>query len=327
MTRSFAASMSVLALLAGSLAADSLDYVTTQSSIFDGEITNNYDSIAGLSQHGGGANQSWTFTSNPTTSITGLTSSFTSITNGYALDTQNGSYTMGQAYATANLATGTVGVSSSGQSYNGDGTISLIGVGWGTALGQMQDAITFDNTTGGTAYVTVTWTVDGSVVSTPGTDNQNLDFVFCLSSGNCSGNPSGYPLQGGGAVFQFQDSGGALTTTMPTSGYVSTSITPGANNTSFTFTGVIAVPEGMSADGLNAYLSDTCGNGTTCDFSHTGTLGISDPAGVSFTSNSGVLLTQQTTSTVPEPSTYGLMLAEMSLVVFQVRRRIQQSRR
>ncbi len=80
----------------------------------------------------------------------------------------------------------------------------------------------------------------------------------------------------------------------------------GVNTTTETFTGVFAVPTGISMDALNAWLQVSCGDGDTCDFSHTATFDLSSLNGVSYTSSSGVLLTQ--TGSVPEPSSWAMML-------------------
>jgi hypothetical protein len=80
----------------------------------------------------------------------------------------------------------------------------------------------------------------------------------------------------------------------------------GANTTTETFTGVFAVPAGMSTDALNAWMEVSCGDGDNCDFSHTATFDMSTVNGVSYTSSSGVLLTQS--GSAPEPASWVMML-------------------
>jgi hypothetical protein len=179
----------------------------------------------------------------------------------------------------------------------------------------MQDAVTFTNTTGQTQNITVTWAFDG----TAGTSLDGLDFLMCFGGGTlCQGNSDStlHSPVNAGQLFTFTEScidGNCSdpnpTTTMPTSGWVSTSVV-GANTPNETFTGIFAVPAGVSTDTLNAWLEASCGDGDTCDFSHTATFGISDVSGVTFTSDSGVLLTDAGTGTsaVPEPSSWVLML-------------------
>jgi hypothetical protein len=290
--------------------ASSISYVSVYADAGFGGITNSYDSVAGLATHGGGADQTWSFTSNPSTNVLGLTSSsvgtvFTSF------DPQNGSTANAASSASANLATGILGASAGGFC-SGTG-FPANACGEGSSLAEMQDLLTFTNTTGLTKNITVTWAFDG----TAGSSLDGLDFLFCFGAGtSCLGNPNGAGPHGpinGGQIFTFTEDcidGNCgdpnPTTTLPTAGWVSTSVT-GANTTTETFTGVFAVPAGMSTASLNAWLEVSCGDGDSCDFSHTAALGISSVNGVSFTSSSGVLLTG-TGSSTPEPSSWAMML-------------------
>lgn len=89
-------------------------------------------------------------------------------------------------------------------------------------------------------------------------------------------------------------------------GIVSVGETAGANGTGKNFQGGFAIPNGTSTETLNAFILTSCLI-ATCDFSHTGTLSLGSlPSGVSFTSSSGVLLSDD--SAVPEPPTWGLLL-------------------
>jgi hypothetical protein len=176
----------------------------------------------------------------------------------------------------------------------------------------MQDMLNFTNTTGQTQNITVSWAFDGSA----GSSLDGLDFLFCFgATTSCLGNSNGAgphsPINAG-QIFTFTENcidgncGDPNPTTMlPTSGWVSTSVT-GANTTTETFTGIFAVPAGMSTDSLNAWLEVSCGDGDSCDFSHTATLNISSTNGVSYTSSSGVLLTGS--AAAPEPSSWATML-------------------
>lgn len=64
---------------------------------------------------------------------------------------------------------------------------------------------------------------------------------------------------------------------------------------------------------LTASLYGQAFNGAHVDFANTGTLSLVLPSGLSFTSESGLLLTAQT-APVPEPQTYVLMLAGVGFV-------------
>ena len=300
----------VAAVLSVPVLATPISYVSVQANEAAGGITNMYDSVAGLSTHGGGVDQTWTFTSTPATNILGLTSS--SVATTFAgFDPQNGSTSNDSSSASANLATGILGVLASGFC-SGTG-FPPSGCGLSEGLAEMQDQLAFSNTTGSTQNITVTWAFDG----TSGTQLDDINALFCFgATTSCLGNPNGSGPHGpinDGQIFTFNSEciDGSCgdpnpTTTMPTTGWVSTSVT-GAGTTTETFTGVYAVAAGTSTDSLNAWLQLSCGLGDTCDFSHTAALGISLVNGVSFTSSSGVLLTQ-TGSQVPEPSSWAMML-------------------
>ena len=290
--------------------ASAISYVSVYADAEAGGITNSYDSVAGLATHGGGANQTATFTSTPSTNILGLTSASVGTTfTGF--DPQNGSQANDTSSASANLATGVL--RAYGQGFCSGTGFPANACGDGQALAEMQDLITFTNTTGQTQDITVSFAFDGSAGS-------SLDHVFTFfcfgATANCAGNANGAgphgPI-GGPPVFKFTEDcidgncgNPNPTTVMPTGGYVSSSVT-GANTTTEAFTGVFAVPAGMSTDALNAWMQISCGDGDTCDFSHTATFGMSTVNGVSFTSSSGVLLSQ-TRSAVPEPSSWAMML-------------------
>jgi hypothetical protein len=292
------------------MASSAFSYVSVYADAEAGGITNGYDSASGLATHGGGANQSWTFTSTPSTNILGLTSASVATTfTGF--DPQNGSQANDSSSASANLATGIMRTYAQG--YCSGTGFAANACGDGQALAEMQDLVTFTNTTGQTQDITVSFAFDG----TAGSSLEHISAFFCFgASGNCEGNPNGSgphgPI-GGPPVFQFTEDcidgncgNPNPTTVMPTGGYVSSSVT-GANTTTEDFTGVFAVPTGTSTDALNAWIEISCGLGDTCDFSHTATFGMSTVNGVSFTSASGVLLTQ-TGSATPEPASWAMML-------------------
>jgi hypothetical protein len=108
--------------------------------------------------------------------------------------------------------------------------------------------------------------------------------------------------------------------------------------------GIFSIPAGLSTDYVYANLETGCGGGgtvllgvrsggTSCDFSHTGALSLGglDGTGVSFTSGSGMLLSQTQTA-APEPGSWILMMAGVGLVGLAKLRvarntRLQESRR
>jgi hypothetical protein len=298
-----------LLVLAGQSTASTLYEVTTNSAA--GVVTSNYDSINGLSQHigtcfvGPGTAQGpcGTVSSNPASNILGLTAASTAATT-QTYDPQNGVYGSASASAYANLATGTLGTSVFGPQCSPATPTCADG---GSTAATMQDTVTFFNTTGQTVFIPITWSFDGAVASnavTPAVDQYTIISTFCIASGNiCAfgNNPN---------EFQFINSSGAVTNTLPTTGWVASSVTPGMNATSETFQGTFAVASGTSTDFLIASLQLHCVV-EDCDFSHTGSLSFGTlPTGLSFTSGSGVLLTQ----TTPEPGSALLIACGIALM-------------
>jgi hypothetical protein len=315
--------IAAVASLAGPSAAETLPfpYVTTLSSIFSGGVDDNYDSVTGLSQHpgscflqGGGTGPCATLSSSPSTNTLGLTAASVAITNGVAFDPNNGISGFGAASASADLASGIVGVYANGPNCstpNASGCDS-----GGSATAEFQDSLTFTNTTGNAVNIGINWSFDGTTVSLGTFPAVTATSLFCFGPGTaCAGNPNGSP-HGPNAVetFTFTDSNGSTANAMPTGGWVSTAVTPGANATSETFHGVFTIPTGVSTDSLNAWLEVSCLI-STCDFSHTGAFTFDTlPSGVTFNSSSGVLLTAAS----PEPGTWALSLGALAL--FAVRR-------
>src|ERR1700683_4162684 len=102
-----------IVLLSGIGFADSISFISLQADAAAGGIANTYDSVTGLSTHGGGANQTWTFTDSPSTGSLGATAGSMGTTfSGF--DPQNGSTANATSSASANLATGVLGLSAGG---------------------------------------------------------------------------------------------------------------------------------------------------------------------------------------------------------------------
>ena len=283
-----------------------IDYVTVSSQQYFGGNANTYDSITGLSQHLGNGVTA-TFTSTPSTDITGLTAASVSTT------AQFGSPDVATSIssASANLATGILGIYATGNC-----TLPNVNCnGEAFASAEMRDLLTFTNTTGTVQDIEVSFAFDGTVALGGLADRnvQNVDLCFIAGTFQCLGTSEEFTYTDGSISGPTPP-----TLTVPTSGWVSTSILPGANGYSDTFLGTFAVPAGVSSATMSAFMKVDCGvDGTTCDFSHTGQLSIAQPAGVSFTSQSGVLLTQS----VPEPATFGF--AALALLAGALRKRRQ----
>jgi hypothetical protein len=285
--------------------ADSIDYISTSASIFAGAYNNNYDYLTGLQQHvtPNDANASISSSSVPGTNIPNLF--FASQTlSGTVLDPHTGNPSVASSSAFVNLAAGTLGMSDSGSQ----------GVGGGSDA-RMLDSVTFLNNTGHSAPVDVFWTVNGTFsVGTAG--RADLNSTFCIGPGN-----PGLPACSNEIQYAFS---AGLKTEQFIAGWNSSSLTPGNNEGFEVFHGVITIPNGQSTDGLYADLNMLCGGGiggSSCDYTHTGSLSFGLPTGVSFSSASGVLLTQ-TAATVPEPASVVLLgLSLCAIGIGRFRRR------
>ncbi len=313
--------------LASPVMASGISFVTTGVTALG--AFDDYDSVTGLSGQVGSCFSSTppfspvpcaTLTSTPATNVTGATAASTSL-SGFGFDPQNGSSTGVSALAMANLATGTVGGSVTLDSCSPPNSLAC--APGGHSYEEIQDQLTFHNLSGQVEDISISWTFDGTVTPTLPNgfgNNYSVLSVFCFGAGTtCAGNVNSLPHGPlSASAFKYTDSAGTITNNMPTSGWVSFSVTPGANATSETFSGIYAVPAGTSTASLNAFLDLTCVT-ASCDFSHTGTLNIGAlPGGVSYTSASGVLLTQ---SAAPEPDTWA-MLACGALLAALGRKRI-----
>jgi hypothetical protein len=302
-------------------AAIAVDYVTSYSNLYSGGELVSYNSINGLAQFlsanpGGTTVTLTTVASTPSTNVLGLTAASTALA-GMQFNPQTGRTSTASASSYANLATGMIGAGAAGSVQSG----TTIAGGVAFAGAEMEDTITFNNTSGHTVNIDVFWTFDGTMpIATTG---ESIDNLFCLAAGaSCLGNsnPGTGVLNGppnGGQFFRLEDnfSLGLPTDpfiTEPTTGWVSSSFTPSINADSGTFHGVFAVPSGISMDSLNAYFDIKCLE-ATCDFTHTGALSFGGLDGVSFTSGSGVLLTQSGAA-APEPGSWILMMAGLGLI-------------
>jgi hypothetical protein len=308
-------SLASIIFMAGPAKAATIDYVKDYSSLFSNQIQ--YDSIGGLTQslnsnQAGSPVTLTTLASTPSANVLGLTAASTSL-GGTSFDPHNGLTGAASASAYSNLATGSIGAYATGSVAGG-----TISTGQAFAGAQIQDAVTFNNTSGHTVNIDVFWTFDGIAPVATGATSE--DILFCLGAAtSCVGVPS-VGVQGpinAGQFFHWQDSlllglPSDPAITLPTAGWVSSVFLPGGNAASGTFHGVFAIPAGLSTDSLNAFFAISAA-GATADYSHTGTLSFGGLNGVSFTSASGVLLTQ-TPAAVPEPGSWILMMAGLVLI-------------
>ena len=307
--------------------AATISYVQVLTSSFGG-LHNQYDSINGQQQqtsNGPNINGTVTASVGPTNASVTLNSSSFSPNNGISESSAASAY--------ANLALGTVGVSSSGSaSVNNEPALAEA-----TAQAAIQDTLTFHNLSGHVVDIDVYWTFDGTISTTSDVSRTDFGSYFCFATpvtscqaqGGIGGGGIIQPASGSRFNYQYSLVGfGGLSVTTPSSGWATSSYTSsplspggtlgiGVSNIAVTFHGVYALAAGTSTEGVYGSLTDICGGGMVatqgCDFSHTGSLSFSlnDP-GVSFTSASGTLLTGA--GAVPEPAEWSLVVIGLGLL-------------
>jgi len=149
---------------------------------------------------------------------------------------------------------------------------------------QMEDTLTF----GAAGVVTMGFVLDGNLTA------QSIDSSYTQAIQYFIGTADMDWTAGTGA--------GEGPATGSTGGFSTFSFTNDAIN-GFTFTGTFSVAAGEVLN-LNYLQTMNCNIGENCDFGNTGQMSLT---GVPFTSNSGVFLTQQSGSAVPEPGSLLLM--------------------
>lgn len=192
---------------------------------------------------------------------------------------------------------------------------TLIGCG-GTCLG-----------TGGSAFPealfddTLHYTITDAAPSAVGTFHAHLDGSIGLEGGN--GN---YSLTDSFIFGPGSGCWGSQTGLTPgpcgsqNYGWLTSSFS-NQTATGFDFTGTFSITDGSSGLFLAA-LQLGCSGGALCDFSNTASFSLTVPSNVTWTSDSGVLFSQQQ-SAVPEPATFGiagLALAALGILKRRSRR-------
>jgi hypothetical protein len=166
---------------------------------------------------------------------------------------------------------------------------------------EIQDLLQF--AVGGTGSDTITFglSLDGSVASAYG-----LDYSMLVQ-------------ENFGTAFEYWDAGSAAPpNTSPTSGW-NTALFTNNSETGFNFTGTMTVTNGETVPIL--FLEQLeCVDGTVCDFSNTTQMSLILPSDVTYTSASGVFLTQ--TAATPEPSSLMLFGSGIAAVLCARRRRM-----
>jgi hypothetical protein len=258
-----------------------------------------YDSRSGSTLTEGG-NAGFSFTSSGSPNVSGLTSSFDQTSAQAPGSLSPFALVTASAYASADLASGSVRISGTG-----DITVSNNGVyGPGEASGSADlfDQLTF-HVAGATAStvtpITVTYSFDGTSTVLSQSIGQETFTGFADVTSNLTFNNAV-------ADYNFSTSNATPIST-DVSGWASQtfSATPGL----FTFQGVFDISGATFVMPISLSTSYAC-QAATCDYSHTGVIGLSLPGNVTYTSDSGVFLTQPLTES-PEPSSW--MLAIVSI--------------
>jgi hypothetical protein len=192
----------------------------------------------------------------------------------------------------------------------------------GRARAQLNDVITF-NVAGANASTVTTvgldFTLEGTVA-----EFRNFDYLYDLKM-----YANGREGLGVGFTTYFYDdvadprnyvgwavSGG----TGEPAGFTSWELLAGTA-TEKHLRGTFTLTGAQTVFGLIMGFSLQCSGGNDCDFGNSGHLNFVLPDNVSFTSDSGLLLTGAPVAAVPEPETYALMIAGLGLMGWLGRRR------
>ena len=288
----------LITVLAGSLVLASPGLAATQILVQAGATGNTggfysqsvrYFSPVGLTFEDSGPLNGTTATHSPGSAPAGLT---TFKVAGAVTGTASGS-----SEASANLQAGTVGAKAASDTFNGVGNASA----------ELYEDLTFFVAGGGSRQVTVTSSLDGSIGSFANANSlSGLSYNMNFGASNFS-----YVSQGSRLGFAFN--------TGTPAGWDSFSFT-NVTETGFDFTGNFTVTDGERRS-FSQRLYLICQEGVTCDFSNTGRVGLQLPAGVSFTSGSGVFLQPPATGPVPEPASWAMLISGFGLAGGAMRRR------
>lgn len=215
----------------------------------------------------------------------------------------------GSAYASANLLTGSLHATSINAGYSDS-----------RAAASLMDSVTF-HVPGATAATRTPVLVDLQLTGTitvGDVNNHSVNYLygFAISGPGDSGGNVGWQtvLSSGAPENNYVGWSGCCGYAAP-NGWASWELLEGTA-TSKHFRGVLMVPGNNTTYDIRTYLGLGCAGSISCDFGNSAHLRFELPAGVTFTSESGLLLTA-----VPEPGSQALLLAGLGVVGLLMRRR------
>jgi hypothetical protein len=244
-------------------------------------VAGNFSSTPGITINSNDPNATINFSPNPALLLGGLTNAMLGVTSEAGTAAVSGSLATGATHLTSTTAD--------------EQPVSEASVNIG-----MIDGLTFHVLGGGSANVTLTYALDGNLgFGVNGSYSQAIRYE--IGSANM-----------GWTAADDSSGGSAQVGTGETAGFTSFTYT---NDTpsGFQFQGTFTVTDG---EALQLFFAQnmTCGGDATCDFENTGQMGLMLPTGTSFTSNSGVFLTQTEGSSTPEPGSLLLMGLGMTAI-------------
>lgn len=200
------------------------------------------------------------------------------------------------------------------------------------SMARISDIITFSNTSGGALNLAVGYTYDGQFIGSfgNGASFDNATILFALgspdsrivyaNSGQRIFGTEQTDIDASGVFNHRPDLGGAAQDfTYSQFGTPGNGLFGGGTGT------LISIPTGTSQLGFSLTLAVQCRVANTiCDFANTSAFNFASlPTGLSYTSDSGALFTalNTTTSAVPEPATWAMMLLGFCLIGAAQRRR------